>query len=83
MTLREYRDRSGKTIPVILEELAATCPDAPTTAGGFLNIERRGVRRRDLIRALALSYGATEEEIANAETVQSLGRRGRRVPMAA
>jgi transcriptional regulator with XRE-family HTH domain len=78
MTLRDFRDSSGKTIPVILEELAARCPDAPTTEGGYLNMERRGVQKAKLIRALAIVLGRTEEEIENAEPEPSQPRRGRR-----
>jgi len=78
MTLRAYRDASGKTLPVILEELAALCPDAPKTKGGFLNIERRGVKKRSLIRALATVYGTSEDDIEGAHPVPSELRRGRR-----
>lgn len=78
MTLRAFRDASGKTLPMILEELSALCPDAPKTKGGFLNIERRGVKRRSLIRALATVYGTSEDAIESAQPVPSELRRGRR-----
>lgn len=64
-TLTSLRQKSGLTIPKILERAVEHDPDFPTTHAGYLGIEERGTKDYWKILALAAVFGTSMEGMAD------------------
>lgn len=74
-TLTDLRKRAGLTPPQVMERLKGMGPDMPQDRTWIHQIEKRGVSKFAILRALAIIYGVTVEEVEEASRATAAAAR--------